>query len=69
VRWASATGTGESVALFWDQRHAGSHVDLVDEMPVARHWFEDIVNGTPLSHFLPALRDYPLYALDSSNNP
>ena len=69
VRWASATGAGESVALFWDQRHAGSHVDLVDEFPVERHWFEDIVNGTPVSHFLPALHDYPRYALDSASHP
>lgn len=69
VRWPSATGSGESVAIFWESIHAASHVDLMQEFPVDRAWFDAIADGTPASHFLPQLQEFPLYALDSDRDP
>lgn len=64
VRWPSATGSGESVAIFWDHLQASSHVTIEKELSVDRRWFDAIADGRPVSEFLPALREFPLYSLD-----
>lgn len=65
VRWPSATGSGESVAIFWERVQAASHVNLVEELPVNRAWFDAIADGTPVSHVLPELKRYSLYPPDA----
>lgn len=69
VRWPSATGSGESVAIFSENVQAASQVILVEELPLNRAWFDAIADGTPVSHFLKALQGYSLYPLDADNDP
>ena len=61
LRWPSATGTGESVAVFWDNRQPGTHINLVEEYLLEWEWLEAIAGGTPLTTFLPRLLRYSLY--------
>ena len=68
VRWSSATGAGESVAIFWDNLQAASHVTIEKEFSVDRRWFDGIADGRPVSDFLPALREFPLYSLDAGSD-
>jgi len=68
VRWPSATGSGESVAIFWDRIQAASHLKLLHEFPVARRHFEAIADGAPLTHFLPELRGFSLYERDGDGD-
>ena len=56
VLWPSATGSGESVAIFSENVQASSHVNLVEELPVNRAWCDAIADGTPVSHFLRSCR-------------
>ena len=68
VRWSSATGAGESVAIFWDNLQAASHVTIEKEFSVDCRWFDGIADGRPVSDFLPALREFPLYSLDAGSD-
>lgn len=61
LRWPSATGAGESVALFWDNRQPGTHIDIVEECLLEREWLDAIAGGTPLTKFLSQLLRNTLY--------
>lgn len=61
LRWPSATGSGESVALFWDNRQPGTHIDIVREYLLERQWLDAIAIGASLTDFVPELHRYPLY--------
>lgn len=61
LRWPSATGQGESIALFWAHRQPGSHIDIVAQYDIEKSWLAPVASGTPVTTFLPRLKDYPLY--------
>jgi len=61
IRWPSATGAGESIGIFHDRLRPGSHVDIIDTLSIEREWLLDLAAGVPVTHFLPALSDFPPY--------
>ena len=62
IRWASATGAGQSFAVFLDQLRPGSHVEIRGRFDLGREMLDAISKGTALTTLLPALRDMPLLA-------
>jgi hypothetical protein len=60
IRWASATGAGQSFAVFVDQLRPGSHVEIRERFDLRREMLDAISKGTALTTLLPALRDMPL---------
>lgn len=60
IRWASATGAGQSLAVFVDQLRPGSHAEISGRFDLSREMLDAIATGTALTTLLPALRDMPL---------
>ena len=55
VRWRSATGAGESLALYVDQLRPGSRIELTDEFPLTREMLSELQRGTPVTALIPQL--------------
>lgn len=55
VRWRSATGTGESLALYVDQLRPGSRVQIANEFPLTREMLSELQRGTPVTALIPEL--------------
>jgi hypothetical protein len=62
IRWASATGAGESVAIFIDRLRPGSRADIVRTFELTRDMLRAIQDGAALATLLPELNDLPLIA-------
>ena len=62
IRWASATGAGQSFALFVDRLRPGSRVDIVRTFEITRAMLQAIEEGTSLATLLPGLTELPLIA-------
>lgn len=60
IRWASATGAGESFAIFIDQLRPGSRVDILRTFELTHEMLEALEKGTQLSTLLPEVSDLPL---------
>ena len=52
IQWASATGDGESIAVFVDQLRPGSHVEVVRTFDLTRDMLRAIEQGTPVRGIL-----------------
>jgi RES domain-containing protein len=61
LRWPSATGSGESIALFWDCQQPGTQIDIIAEYVLKREWLDALAHGAPLTEFVPQLENYQLY--------
>ena len=55
VRWRSATGTGESLALYVDRLRPGSRVQITDEFRLTREMLSALQRGTPVTALIPEL--------------
>lgn len=60
VRWRSATGTGESLALYVDQLRPGSRVQITNEFPLTRVMLGELQRGAPITALIPELSRYAL---------
>jgi RES domain-containing protein len=60
VRWRSATGVGESLALYVDHLRPGSRIQIVGEHALTREMLHELQRGTPLTALLPELLRQPL---------
>jgi RES domain-containing protein len=60
IRWPSATGAGQSVAVFIDQLRPGSHADIVRSFDLTHDALKAIAAGTSVTTLIPALKDTPL---------
>ena len=60
IRWPSATGAGQSVAVFIDQLRPGSHADVVRSFDLTHAALKAIGAGTSVTALIPALKDTPL---------
>ena len=60
IRWPSATGAGQSFALFVDQLQPGSHVDVTHALELTHDDLQALDSGTPLSMLIPRVSEYPL---------
>ena len=60
IRWPSATGEGQSFAIFIERLHSGSHVKIASTMEVTRDMLAALERGESVSHLLPGLAGLPL---------
>lgn len=60
VRWRSATGTGESLALYIDQLRPGSRVQITREFPLTREMLSELQRGMAATVLVPELSRYAL---------
>jgi RES domain-containing protein len=57
IRWPSATGAGQSVAVFIDQLRPGSHADVVRRFDLTHDALKAIDAGASVTALIPALKD------------
>jgi RES domain-containing protein len=57
VRWASATGRGQSLAIFIEQLLPGSIVEIAHEFVLSREMLAALDAGADLAELLPELQD------------
>jgi RES domain-containing protein len=55
IRWASATGSGQSLAVFVEQLLPGSRVDISRTFEITRPMLGALESGTPVSTLIPEL--------------
>lgn len=60
IRWASATGAGQSLAVFVDQLQPGSHAEIRTRFDLTRDMLSAIATGASAVTLIPALGDMPL---------
>lgn len=60
IRWASATGAGQSFAVFIEQLRPGSHAEILERFDLTRETLSAIATGASVATLIPALRDMPL---------
>ncbi len=60
VRWPSATGAGQSFAIFMERLRSGSHVKVATIMGLTREMLAALERGEPISQLLPALTNLQL---------
>src|ERR1700737_1170389 len=60
VRWTSATGAGQSLAVFVDQLPPGSHAEIAKRFGLTREMLSAIATGVSVTVLIPALRGIPL---------
>lgn len=63
IRWPSATGAGQSVAVFIDQLRPASHADVVRSFDLTHDAVNAIDAGTSVTTLISALNDAPLVEL------
>lgn len=60
IRWKSATGSGESLAIFIERLLPGSSIRINEEFELTRAALSDLINGVSVSDIIPAVRGFPL---------
>jgi RES domain-containing protein len=60
IRWPSATGAGQSIAVFIDQLRPGSHADVVRSYDLTHDALKAIATGASVTALIPDLKDTPL---------
>lgn len=60
VRWVSATGRGQSLALFIDRLLPPSSVEIYHEFVLSRALLAELEAGADVTALVPELRDFPL---------
>jgi RES domain-containing protein len=60
IRWPSATGAGQSLAVFVDQLRPGSHADIIQSFDITFDALEAIAAGTLVTAIIPALEEFRL---------
>jgi hypothetical protein len=60
IRWASATGVGQSFALFVDQLRPGSHAEIAKSFDLTSETLRAIAAGTSVATLITGLGDVPL---------
>lgn len=69
IRWASATGPGQSLAIFVEHLRPGSRVETVRAFELTRTRLRAIEEGALLATQLPELRDLPLIPQIVASDP
>jgi RES domain-containing protein len=59
IRWASATGAGQSLAVFVDSLLPGSHAEIIRSVDLTREMLGAIEKGTSVRTIVPSLDDIP----------
>lgn len=59
IRWASATGIGQSIAVFLDNLRPGSRVDIARSFEITRDALRALDDGASIATLLPELADVP----------
>jgi RES domain-containing protein len=57
MRWTSATGAGQSLAVFVDQLRPGSHVEIIKSFDLTREMLAAAATGASVATVIPALSD------------
>ena len=60
IRWSSATGAGQSLAVFVDQLRPGSHAAILKSVDLTRDTLNALAAGASVMTLIPALREMPL---------
>jgi RES domain-containing protein len=60
IRWTSAAGVGQSLAVFVDQLRPGSHAEIATSFDMTRDTLSAIATGKSVTTLIPALVDIPL---------
>lgn len=60
IRWASATGAGQSCAVFVGQLQPGSHAEILESFDLTREMLGAIATGASVATLIPDLSDMPL---------
>jgi RES domain-containing protein len=60
IRWSSATGAGQSLAVFVDQLRPGSHAEILRNIDLTHDLLGAVAGGASVTTLLPSLRDLPL---------
>lgn len=60
IRWTSATGAGQSLAVFVDQLRPGSHAEIIKSFDLTRGMLDAIATGASATALIPALSGVPL---------
>lgn len=60
IRWSSATGAGQSLAVFVDQLRPESHIEFSRSIDLTRDMLGAAAGGASVTTLIPALRDLPL---------
>jgi RES domain-containing protein len=59
IRWSSATGAGQSLAVFVDQLRPGSRSEIIRSIDLTRETLSAIATGTSIATLIPALGEIP----------
>lgn len=60
IRWPSATGAGQRLAIFMERLHSGSHVSVASSCDVTRDMLAALERGESVLDVVPALARWPL---------
>jgi RES domain-containing protein len=60
IRWPSASGAGQSFAIFIERLRAGSHIKIETTIDVTRQMLAALERGESVLQLLPALANLPL---------
>jgi len=60
IRWSSATGAGQSLAVFVDQLRPGSHAEILTRIDLSHDTLIAVAAGASVMTQIPALRDLRL---------
>ena len=60
IRWTSATGHGQSLALFVERLLSGSSLEIVEEFELSRTSLADLDRGISATTLFPELTNFPL---------
>jgi hypothetical protein len=60
IRWPSATGAGQSFAIFVDQLRRGSRVRIANSFEIMRPMLDALARGASITALLPEIAELPL---------
>lgn len=60
VRWISATGEGQSLAIYFEKLLPNSFAEIVDEIELEKDVLKKLESGANVVELIPKLRDFPL---------
>ena len=60
IRWPSATGAGQSFAIFIERLHSGSHANVASSFDITRDMLAVLERGESIVEVLPALGQFHL---------
>lgn len=61
VRWPSAAGAGESLALYLDRLQPGSRVEVEETFEISRDMLELLARDASVCELIPSLANYQLF--------